>query len=187
MIAFKGTNNLRCQNITYEVGKTYTFNGEIKIDKQGFHACEDLRNVHLYHNLFDKETVVLKVEILGDIIKESIAELEQIVTNKFKVLEIIKPENYNMYSEFLTSNSIESSISGMITIEKYNENGYIVDCQKLYKNRNLYFFSKYKYDENNNLIYYENSYKYWQKWEYDLDNNLIKCENPDKNYCIIIE
>ncbi|KFZ25808.1 MAG: hypothetical protein KQ78_01764 [Candidatus Izimaplasma bacterium HR2] len=35
-------------------------------------------------------------------------------------------------------------------------------------------------DENNNRIYYENSYDYWTKREYDECNNEIYFENSDK-------
>jgi len=39
MKAYKATKNLKCQTITYEVGKTYTFKCELKMCEQGFHYC----------------------------------------------------------------------------------------------------------------------------------------------------
>jgi len=45
MIAYKATYNLKCETITYEVGKTYTFNGKLIMCDQGFHFCK-IQKIH---------------------------------------------------------------------------------------------------------------------------------------------
>ena len=128
MIAYKGTKNLKCMDFTYEVGKTYTFDGELLACKQGFHFCKKLEDVHEYYELFNKETVILKIEVLGKIIDEE----NKSITNKFKVIEIIPKEDYHLYSENIIGNKIK--------IEDSNGDWY-----------------SNEYDENGNLIKYENS------------------------------
>jgi len=35
MKAYKATRNMKCKSITYEIGKTYTFNGKLIMCEQG--------------------------------------------------------------------------------------------------------------------------------------------------------
>ena len=42
MKAYKGFNNdMTCRNFKYEAGKTYEFDGEVKLCSAGFHACKN--------------------------------------------------------------------------------------------------------------------------------------------------
>ena len=43
IFAYKGFDeNFCCRDFQYEVGKEYHITGDLKICKNGFHACEDL-------------------------------------------------------------------------------------------------------------------------------------------------
>lgn len=129
-IGYKATNNMKCKTLTYEVGKTYTFEGELKICQQGFHFCKDPNDVFKYYD-YNKDFVLLEIEILGTVIDDR----DKSVTNKFKVLRVIPKEEYNN------------------------------------------IFTKSKFDENNNLKYYENSNGLWEKHEYDENGNRTHSEN----------
>ena len=166
MIDYKGTTNLKCINITYEVGKTYTFHGELIKCKQGFHFCEKLENVHEFYPLFDKDTIVLKIEVLGKVID---IDRDKSLTNKFKVLGIIDKSEYHKYSDNIYENKIRLEDSGGYwrTFE-YDENN-----NKIRHEYSSGFWEKYKYDKNNNKIYHEESSGYWQKYKYDQNHNII--------------
>ena len=45
MKAYKATYNGRCGTLTYEIGKTYTLEGELQLCKQGFHYCMKIENI----------------------------------------------------------------------------------------------------------------------------------------------
>jgi hypothetical protein len=114
-IAFKGfnideNNNLNCRGYIIEVGKTYNINTEIKLCNNGFHFCWDIKNVHNYYNLL--QSVVCKVEILGDVLNE--LNMKKSVTNKIKVLEILTKEQVLM----LTNTGKENT--GVINSGDYN-------------------------------------------------------------------
>ena len=43
--------DLTCRGFQYEIGKTYEYDGDIELCRQGFHFCRELRNVHDFYNL----------------------------------------------------------------------------------------------------------------------------------------
>ncbi len=66
-IAYKAFNaDFTCRGFQYEVGKTYTHDGEISMCDAGFHACENPLDVLNYYNLCDSRFAV--VELSGEII-----------------------------------------------------------------------------------------------------------------------
>ena len=60
--------------------------------------------------------------------------------------------------------------------------------QKIISNINVVFkykngsWKKYEYDENGNMIKFENSNEYWKKYEYDENGNMIKYEDSNGSY-----
>ncbi|MCK9272907.1 hypothetical protein M0P65_05155 [Candidatus Gracilibacteria bacterium] len=152
MIGYKATYNGKCLNKLYEVGKTYTLDGELVMCLNGFHFCQDLIDVFRYYYL-NKDIKVFKIEVLGDIKTEG----DKSVTNKLKILEEVSLANLK-----LEKNGIKY---------EFNSNGNITLKQTSHD-----FWAKWEYNENNKCIKMENSDGYWVKWEYDKNNNLIKYE-----------
>lgn len=83
MKAYKVFNkNMTCRGFKYEVGKTYTHDGEIKLCVSGFHACLKAVDCFNYYS-FDPENRVCEVELLGEIVG---LDQDKQVTNKIKIL-----------------------------------------------------------------------------------------------------
>lgn len=58
--------NMTCLNFQYEEGKTYEFEGDPKLCKQGFHACLNLIDVFNYYcGRIGKDVLVHEVELEG--------------------------------------------------------------------------------------------------------------------------
>jgi len=153
MIGYKATRNGYCLNKFYEVGKTYTFYGELVMCLNGFHFCQDLINVFFYYPS-NKYTKVFKVEAVGNVETEN----DKSVTDKIRILE-------------------EVNLSNLI-LEKYGHKRYFDDkgnCIKVECPDGNW--EKWECDENNNCIKYENSYGFWVKHEYNSKNNIIKSED----------
>lgn len=91
--------NLQCRGFQYEVGKTYTKNGRIKICKNGFHFCKELYEVNKFYPLTEsrvcevvgsgvivhgKDKIVAeKIEILRELSKEEVLNITNIgIKNK---------------------------------------------------------------------------------------------------------
>src|ERR1700687_4691177 len=80
--------NLKCRDLQYAIGKTYTHKGEIDPCKSGLHFCENPADVFNYYS-FAPETRVCEVAILGEVKKQE----DKGVTNKIKIVrEIPKQE-----------------------------------------------------------------------------------------------
>ncbi|MFW5804245.1 MAG: DUF7666 domain-containing protein [bacterium] len=196
MIAYKGTTNQKCINFTYEPGKTYTFKGKLEICKRGFHFCKEFEYVNAYYEFSDKNTQMLEIEVIGDIIDEG----KKSVTNKMKVLRIIPKSEWSKLSKnkvkFDKNKNLiyEERKNGDWKKYEYDKNNNQIyeehanrywKKQKFDKNNNLIYFKnsngckKYKYNKNNNKIYQENSNGIWKKLEYDENNNMIYFENSN--------
>ena len=67
IIAYKAFQaDFTCRSFQYEVGKTYTHDGDIRMCRAGFHACENPLDVLNYYNLCDSRFAV--VELCGEIL-----------------------------------------------------------------------------------------------------------------------
>lgn len=149
MIAYKGTNNFKCQNMTYEVGKEYKCDGEIELCTKGYHFCKNIIDINTYYPINSKNTKILQIKVLG----KTIDEKDKSVTNHLKIIKA------------LTSEEIEKASNGKI---KYDSNGNVTYFE--YSNGLWY---KQKFNSYGNRKYFEDSYGYWRKHEYDSNNNLI--------------
>lgn len=103
MIGYKATYNMKCRDITYEVGKTYQCDG-LKLGSKGFHFCANKENV-LRHYLPYSDFVLLEIEAIGNIDSDSIfftlPDLKNIfdsfATDKIKILRIIPFEEHRLF------------------------------------------------------------------------------------------
>ena len=177
MIAYKGTENLKCYNLQYQVGKTYIFKGSLKLCKYGFHACKNIADVNYYYSFSDPNTIVLEIEIPDDasIIEDNESDFTKFVTNKFRVLRV------------LTKKDIEEISNGKV---KFDKNGNLIYIEYTngqwtkfkYSENNILMYKetsngkKQKFDKNGNEIYYEFG-DYWEKHEYNNNGQLVFYED----------
>jgi len=163
MIAYKATNNMKCEELTYQVGKTYALKGELIPCKQGFHACKKPEHTLKYYP-YHKDFKLLEVEVLGEVIKSN----DKLVTDKLKILRVVP----------------EKEMLKLLNIKvKYDEKNNLI-----YSKHPNNYEEWMEYDENNNLIHYIDSDGdgCWKK--YDKNNNLISYKDSDKKeYSITIE
>ena len=175
MKGYKISNNRICKGFKYEVGKTYTFEGELRLCNQGFHFYKNIDDVFEWYFYDRNNTIIFEIEALGKIIEDE----NKCVTDKIKVLRIIPKKEYNKlfkrYKFDKNGNMIyKENIGGSWVKYKFDKNN-----NEIYYENSDGFWRKWKYDKNNNLIYYENSNGFWEKWKYDKNNNLICKENSN--------
>jgi len=153
MKAYKASHNGTCETLTYEVGKTYTFNGTIELCAKGFHCCKNLKDVFNYYNNNANDLVIFEVEVLGSAIEEN----DKLVTDKMKIVRIL---DKNEYKEFLT-------------VKEYDKNGNVI----YWCSPNSHNYQWNEYDQNNNLIHLKSSSGFECWYEYDKNNNMVRCKN----------
>jgi len=174
---YKASYGGKCINLTYEVGKTYTFNGEIKICIRGFHFCKELKYVFdYYQNRKENDLIVFEIEVLGKVIDE----YDKSVTDKIKIVRILDKKEYDAFLQIC-----EYDVNNNLIYHK-NSRGHEKWYEYDEKNNLIHFkdsdkFEKwYEYDKNNNFIYirHRNQYKCW--FEYDKNNNCIHFKDSTK-------
>ena len=206
MKAYKATRNMKCINLTFEVGKTYTFNGKLIMCYQGFHFCKNAMDTRTYYP-YNKDFVLIEIDVLGKTIDEG----DKSVTNKFTVLRIIPKEEYPeligitldhnnnkikhinpngdtiQYQYDHNNNLIKQIYSNGDTIQyEYDHNNNLIKQNEYDHNNNKVkeinpngYTWQYEYDHNNNLIKQINSNGYTWQYEYDQNNNKTKQIYPD--------
>ena len=153
MKGYKATYNMKCKELTYEVGKTYTIDN-IKMCSHGLHYCKKMEDVLEYYK-YNKKFILLEVE---DLSSDSITDGDKTVTDKLKIIRIIPKEEYEFD----------------IPIEEYDSNGNLIHY------KNSYGDEEWKeYDSNNNCIHYKTSRGYEEWREYDSNNNRIHFKDSD--------
>ena len=191
---YKASYDGKCIDLTYEVGKTYTFNGELKICECGFHFCEELKDVFKYYNeMIGKNLIIFEVEILG----LTVISGNKSATNKMKIVRILDEKEYNYFLD-----SSEYDERGNCIVRK-RQDGMNFYYQYDDKNNLIHYIDSnnyeewFGYDERNNLIYNKDSDNYKQFYKYDENNNLVHYKNSDgygdcrgydeRNNCIYIK
>ncbi len=189
MKAYKATYNMKCKTLKLEIGKTYTFHGELIMCSQGFHFCEDAKSTLKYYN-HNKQFELLEIEVLGKVLTDDTKS----VTDKFKVVRVVpKSEygellgiyfdaNHNVIKEVYpngktylweydsNNNKIKEVYPGGDTfLYEYDSNNNKI--KEIYPDGDTYL---YEYDSNNNMIKEVSPRGYTCLWEYDSDNNMIK-------------
>lgn len=67
IFAYKGFDkNFCCRDFQYKVGKQYHVTGDLKICKNGFHACEDLSDTFNYYRMGNSRFAIVK--LWGDVL-----------------------------------------------------------------------------------------------------------------------
>ena len=153
MKAYKATYNFKCIDLIYEIGKTYTFQGELSMCERGFHFCKKIDDIFQWYNN-TKELVLLEIEVLGQIIDHP--DNDKSVTDKIKIIREIPRTEWNSIFEKY----------------KFDEKGNMIYEKDSYGGE---YFWKYKYDEKGNMIYkkYSDGKKIFWEYKYDEKENKI--------------
>ena len=93
IISYKGFDkDLKCRDFQFEIGKSYTHDGAVKVCESGFHACENPWDVLSYYNIVDSRFCV--VEQSGEIQKHAadskIASASITIQAELKLPEFVK-------------------------------------------------------------------------------------------------
>ena len=89
MIGYKAFNeNLTCNGMHYEIGKTYEMQEKAKARKVGYHFCKSIADTYRNYGMCD-DTRICKVEALGDIDTDDDIDY---CTNKIRIIEEITEE-----------------------------------------------------------------------------------------------
>ena len=171
---------MKCRDLTYEVGKTYTIDN-IEMCRHGFHFCVDVQNVLSYY-LYKEGVILLEVETMGKVITEG----NKTVTDSLKVLRVVPKEEYTfkmpLYEYDERNNVIsETDSDGFTWTYEYDERN-----NRISKTTPCGFKLTYEYDERNNKILEMTPGGYKRTWEYDDNNNMIFHKNTDNSWRIMI-
>ena len=80
-------------DITYELNKVYTLEGELIMCENGYHFCTKLINVFIY---YPSDSRVFEIDTLdGEIIEKG----DKYCTNKIKIIKEVSEEEINKYIE----------------------------------------------------------------------------------------
>ena len=82
--------------MTYELGKWYEVDGEIKPCENGFHFCRKLEDTHRYYNLFKSR--LFEIEADGKIMEASNTKM---VCSRIRLLREILPEEWQTEENLL--------------------------------------------------------------------------------------
>ena len=170
MKGYKGTHNGYCRGMKFEVGKTYEFNGDIKLCKKGFHYCKRKKDVEKYY--FEKGTKIFLIEDIGSQRKSGD---NKTVTNKIKIIKEVNFVSKSTSSVTINQNGNVThykNINGYEWWKEYDKNG----NETHYKNINGDENWK-EYDENGNITHYKNinGDEWWK--EYDKSGNITHYKN----------
>ena len=178
MKGYKATNNMKCRDFTYEVGKTYTID-KLEICYHGFHFCQEMKDVINYYQPTE-DFVLLEVEALGEMQTQD----NKSATDKLKVIRVVPREEYTfdvcLYEYDSFGNKIKETLpSGDVYLYEYDSFGNKI---KLTTPNGIVYL--YEYDSFGNEIKETlPSGNVWQ-YEYDSFGKKIKLTTPSGNVCL---
>jgi YD repeat-containing protein len=168
MKGYKATYNMKCIDLTYEVGKTYTID-KLEICAYGFHFCQEMKDVVNYYDPTEN-FVLLEVEALGEIQTHD----NKSATDKLKVIRVVPREEYTFdvfryeYDSF--GNKIkETRPYGHVHAYEYDSFGNMLKATDAVGN-----FCQYEYDSFGNMIKKTTPQNRAYHYEYDSFGNKIK-------------
>ena len=172
-IGYKATYNFRCQELTYEIGKTYKIDN-ISICTYGFHYCKNIEDVLEYYDI----TPDLKIIEIEDIGTKYCEKLNKICTNGIKVLREVPMEEHKLFKFDNKNRLIYYKDEDYIFKHQYDDNDNIVCINTFDSKGNTVKTQEYQYDQNNNMICKvthacHNIYE--DRKEYDKNNNIVYC------------
>lgn len=91
IFAYKGFDeNFCCRDFQYEVGKEYHITGDLKICKNGFHACKDLISTFNYYPMINSRFAIVKLwgEVLYGDNKMCASDIE--IVEELSLKDIVK-------------------------------------------------------------------------------------------------
>jgi len=97
-----------CKGFQYEIGKTYTHEGDISMCNTGFHACKKAVDCFSYYS-FDPENKVAEVHLTGGLKHGS----NKSVGHKIKIVKEIKT-SYVSKDRFSPIEKLVYGMSGVI-------------------------------------------------------------------------
>jgi YD repeat-containing protein len=160
-IGYKATNNMRCESLTYEIGKKYKISS-MKMCKHGFHYCNHLDDTLNYY-IYNKDIVFIKIEVLGKIQTKD----DKSVTDHIRVLGVVdKSELQNCKYDEHGNMIYRKNSYGDEYHWGYDEHG-----NKIYQKDPDGDEYHWGYDEHGNKIYQKDSYDYEYHWEYRYDEH----------------
>ena len=98
-----------CREFQYEVGKTYTHDGTLKVCGNGFHFCEKAVDCFNYYN-FNPNNKVAEVEAVGDVLTDG----DKSVTNKLVIVREVE------WAELLTIVNTGKGNTGYLNSGNWN-------------------------------------------------------------------
>jgi hypothetical protein len=110
---------------------------------------------------------LLEIEDIGN----SVTEGDKSVTNKIRIIREIPKEEYYPLFEIINNELKITGKDNTWTKYKFDENN-----NRVYFEISDGYCEKRSFDERNNQIYYEDSFGYWRKYSYDENDNIINYE-----------
>lgn len=132
IFAYKGFDeNFCCRDFQYEVGKEYHITGDLKICKNGFHACKDLMDTFNYYPMGNSRFAIVK--LWGDVLygDDKICASDIEIVEELSLKDIVKcyatskvdfleHKNYTRFELNKSENELCNKGCGNYIISTYN-------------------------------------------------------------------
>jgi len=156
---YKATINMRCESLTYEVGKEYIINNK-KMDSHGFYYCKKLEHTLDFYDYKKGKTVFIEIE---DLDPEAITVRNKTVSSHIRVLRVVPKEElpdkykFDQYGNMTSNGDWEST---------YDE----FENQLTYKDSHGFSWEK-TYDKHRKVLTYKDSTGFSWEATYDEKGN----------------